>query len=172
MVSSCIRTQSLDFFLILILCVFVNGMALMLLFFIPNDIPLLPRLLYVFVFVRLAQASSFSPSGELKTSQPLDREEQDEHRFKVRAVDGGGRYCEADIHITVEDVNDNPPQFSSDPYTITVFENTETGTYVAKLLANDIDTGEKHSFAVTLQMYVALSECLSILVQNEFIFRL
>lgn len=83
-----------------------------------------------------------SPSGELKTSQPLDREEQDEHRFKVRAVDGGGRYCEADVHVAVEDVNDNPPQFSSDPYTFTVFENTETGTYVAKLLADDADAGE------------------------------
>ncbi|TMS23972.1 Protocadherin Fat 1 [Larimichthys crocea] len=82
-----------------------------------------------------------SDTGELKTLQPLDREEQGEHRFKMRAVDGGGRYCEADIYITVEDVNDNPPQFSSDPYTITVFENTEMGTYVAKLLATDVDIG-------------------------------
>uniref|UniRef100_A0A665T5P9 FAT atypical cadherin 1a n=1 Tax=Echeneis naucrates TaxID=173247 RepID=A0A665T5P9_ECHNA len=82
-----------------------------------------------------------SDTGELKTLLPLDREEQAEHRFKMRAVDGGGRYCEADIHITVEDFNDNPPQFSSDPYTFTVFENTEIGTYVAKLQANDIDTG-------------------------------
>ncbi|XP_033985117.1 protocadherin Fat 1a isoform X1 [Trematomus bernacchii] len=81
-----------------------------------------------------------SDTGELKTLQPLDREEQVEHRFRVRAVDGGGRYCEADIHITVDDVNDNTPQFSSETYTITVFENTETGTFVAKLLANDIDT--------------------------------
>lgn len=61
----------------------------------------------------------------------------------MRAVDGGGRHCEAEIHITVEDVNDNPPQFLSDPYTITVFENTETGTFVAKLLANDIDAGKE-----------------------------
>ncbi|KAM6972795.1 protocadherin Fat 1a [Aplochiton taeniatus] len=82
-----------------------------------------------------------SDTGELKTLQPLDREEQEEHRFKVRALDGGGRYCEADVRITVEDVNDNAPQFNSDPYTITVFENTETGTFVAKLLATDIDTG-------------------------------
>ncbi|KAF7662652.1 hypothetical protein LDENG_00230690 [Lucifuga dentata] len=82
-----------------------------------------------------------SDTGELKTLQPLDREKREELSFKVRAVDGGGRYCEADIQITVEDVNDNPPQFTSDPYSITVFENTEIGTYVAKLLANDIDTG-------------------------------
>lgn len=60
----------------------------------------------------------------------------------MRAVDGGGRYCEADVHVRVEDVNDNPPQFSSDPYTFTVFENTEIGTYVAKLLASDVDVGE------------------------------
>lgn len=79
----------------------------------------------------------------MKTLQPLDREEQDEHRFKVRAVDGGGRHCEADIHIAVEDVNDNAPEFSADPYTFTVFENTETGTFVAKLQASDVDTGEE-----------------------------
>ncbi|KAK7929499.1 hypothetical protein WMY93_005894 [Mugilogobius chulae] len=82
-----------------------------------------------------------SDTGELKTSKPLDREETEQHRFKVRAVDGGGRFCEADIHITVEDVNDHPPQFSSDPYSFTVFENTEVGTYVAKLMATDVDTG-------------------------------
>ncbi|XP_062333238.1 protocadherin Fat 1a isoform X1 [Osmerus eperlanus] len=80
-------------------------------------------------------------TGELKTLRALDREEQEEHRFKVRALDGGGRYCEADVTITVEDVNDNAPQFSSDPYAITVFENTEIGTFVARLLATDIDIG-------------------------------
>lgn len=74
--------------------------------------------------------------------EPPDREEKDEHSFKVRAVDGGGRYCEADVHITVEDLNDNSPHFSSESYTITVFENTEIGTYVGKLLATDADTGE------------------------------
>jgi hypothetical protein len=81
-------------------------------------------------------------AGELKTSQPLDREDRDEHRFRVRALDGGGRYCEADVHLAVDDANDNPPRFTSDPYAVTVFENTETGTFVAKLLASDLDTGE------------------------------
>ncbi|XP_056442395.1 protocadherin Fat 1a isoform X2 [Gadus chalcogrammus] len=80
-------------------------------------------------------------TGELKTSQPLDREDRDEHRFRVRALDGGGRYCEADVHLAVDDANDNPPRFTSDPYAVTVFENTETGTFVAKLLASDLDTG-------------------------------
>ncbi|KAM8841936.1 protocadherin Fat 1a isoform 9-T12 [Synchiropus picturatus] len=103
-----------------------------------------------------------SDTGELKTMQPLDREEQSEHRFKVRAVDGGGRYCEADVHITVEDVNDNAPEFSADPYTLTVFENTETGTYVAKLQAADVDTGVNsnilYSFADSADGFFSIDE--------------
>lgn len=84
-----------------------------------------------------------SLSGELKTLKPLDREECDEYRFKVRAVDGGGRFCEANVHVSVRDVNDNTPEFAADPYAITVFENTETGTFVAKLQADDADSGER-----------------------------
>ncbi|XP_061684884.1 protocadherin Fat 1a isoform X3 [Syngnathoides biaculeatus] len=82
-----------------------------------------------------------SDTGELKTLKPLDREERDEHRFKVRAVDGGGRFCEADVHVAVRDVNDNAPEFASEPYAFTVFENTKTGTFVAKLQADDADSG-------------------------------
>lgn len=89
-------------------------------------------------------------TGELKVLEPPDREEKAEHSFKVRAVDGGGRYCEADIHITVEDLNDNSPHFSSESYTITVFENTEIGTYVGKLLATDADTGVNGAIVYSL----------------------
>jgi protocadherin Fat 1/2/3 len=85
--------------------------------------------------------SVFHFPGELKTQQPLDREEEEEYHLTVRALDGGGRYCEAAVHLTVGDVNDNAPQFTSDPYAITVFENTEVGTFVARLLATDLDTG-------------------------------
>ncbi|XP_057188833.1 protocadherin Fat 1a isoform X3 [Triplophysa rosa] len=82
-----------------------------------------------------------SETGELKTLLPLDREEEEVHKMKVRALDGGGRFCEADVEITVEDVNDNAPLFTSDPYTLTVFENTEINTPVARLYASDLDTG-------------------------------
>ncbi|KAL1023572.1 hypothetical protein UPYG_G00042580 [Umbra pygmaea] len=80
-------------------------------------------------------------TGEMKTHKPLDREAQEQYQVMVRAMDGGGRYCEAAVHLTVEDANDNAPQFNSDPYSITVFENTEVGTFVARLLATDLDTG-------------------------------
>lgn len=88
-------------------------------------------------------------AGELKTFSALDYEEELLHRMKVRAVDGGGRYCEADVEVTVEDVNDNAPRFSADPFAITVFENTEIHTPVARLQATDLDTGQPLTFINT-----------------------
>ncbi|XP_036372790.1 protocadherin Fat 1a isoform X3 [Megalops cyprinoides] len=80
-------------------------------------------------------------TGEVKTLLPLDREETEVYQLTARALDGGGRSCEAQVRITVEDVNDNVPQFAADPYAVTVFENTEVGTFVAKLQATDLDLG-------------------------------
>lgn len=79
----------------------------------------------------------------MKTLLPLDREEREAYELTVRALDGGGRHCEAAVRITVEDVNDNAPVFASDPYAITVFESTEPGTFVARLQATDLDLGKR-----------------------------
>ncbi|XP_048851790.1 protocadherin Fat 1a isoform X3 [Brienomyrus brachyistius] len=80
-------------------------------------------------------------TGELRTLLSLDREEKEEYWLEVRAVDGGGRYCQSSVHITVEDVNDNAPEFTSETQAITVFENTALGTPVAQLQASDLDLG-------------------------------
>lgn len=79
--------------------------------------------------------------GELKTSAPLDREEQAVYHLLVRATDRGGRFCQASIVLTLEDVNDNAPEFSAGPYAITVFENTEPGTLLTRVQATDADSG-------------------------------
>ncbi|XP_076869832.1 protocadherin Fat 1a isoform X3 [Brachyhypopomus gauderio] len=98
-----------------------------------------------------SQHFSLDPdTGELKTLLPLDREEEEHHWMKVRAVDGGGRYCEADVEIVVEDVNDNAPQFTSDPYAVSVFENTEIHTPVARLHATDLDAGHNADLLYSL----------------------
>lgn len=101
--------------------------------------------------------------GELKTSAPLDREEQAVYNLLVKATDGGGRSCQANLVLTLEDVNDNAPEFSADPYTITVFENTEPGTLLTRVQATDADSG-----TVWLMLF-ALKPCLKIVgtsVQN------
>ncbi|XP_067842908.1 protocadherin Fat 1a isoform X2 [Heptranchias perlo] len=80
-------------------------------------------------------------TGELKTLAPLDREQQAVYNLLVRATDGGGRFCQADVVIILDDVNDNAPEFSSDPYTVSVFENTANKTLLTRVQATDADTG-------------------------------
>lgn len=59
----------------------------------------------------------------------------------AKATDGGGRSCQADIRLTVQDANDNAPRFSSSHYEVTVFDNTTVRTPVAVVYATDPDTG-------------------------------
>ncbi|XP_075412906.1 protocadherin Fat 1 isoform X2 [Tenrec ecaudatus] len=89
-------------------------------------------------------------TGELKTLAPLDREEQAVYNLLVKATDGGGRFCQASVVVTLEDVNDNAPEFSADPYTITVFENTEPGTLLTRVQATDADAGLNRKISYSL----------------------
>uniref|UniRef100_A0A8C9UTT2 FAT atypical cadherin 1 n=1 Tax=Spermophilus dauricus TaxID=99837 RepID=A0A8C9UTT2_SPEDA len=89
-------------------------------------------------------------TGELKTLAPLDREEQAVYNLLVKATDGGGRFCQANLVLTLEDVNDNAPEFTADPYTITVFENTEPGTLLTRVQATDADAGLNRKISYSL----------------------
>lgn len=79
--------------------------------------------------------------GELYTLAVLDRERETEYDIVVKATDGGGRSCQADVILLVQDMNDNPPQFSTSHYEITVFDNTTIRTPIAVIYAKDPDTG-------------------------------
>uniref|UniRef100_A0A3B4E9G9 FAT atypical cadherin 1a n=1 Tax=Pygocentrus nattereri TaxID=42514 RepID=A0A3B4E9G9_PYGNA len=92
-----------------------------------------------------------SATGTLKTLLPLDREEKDVYNLTVQAVDGGNRFCQVDVVITVEDVNDNAPVFTSDLYYISVFDNTQPGAYLARLQASDADTGLNSKISYLLE---------------------
>uniref|UniRef100_A0A8C2WRQ2 FAT atypical cadherin 2 n=1 Tax=Cyclopterus lumpus TaxID=8103 RepID=A0A8C2WRQ2_CYCLU len=80
-------------------------------------------------------------TGELFTLAVLDREREAEYNVAAKATDGGGRSCQADIRLTIQDANDNPPRFSSSRYEVTVFDNTTVGTPVAVVYATDPDAG-------------------------------
>ncbi|XP_075842741.1 protocadherin Fat 1 isoform X2 [Microtus pennsylvanicus] len=89
-------------------------------------------------------------TGELRTLALLDREEQAVYHLLVKATDGGGRSCQAAVVLTLEDVNDNAPEFTADPYTITVFENTEPGTLLTRVQATDADAGLNRKISYSL----------------------
>lgn len=86
-------------------------------------------------------------TGVLTVSAPLDREKQETYELRVRATDGGGRndipalYSDAIVRITIDDINDNPPVFSLNDYTVRIREDVPRGTVVAVVTASDLDTG-------------------------------
>ncbi|KAL0973727.1 hypothetical protein UPYG_G00210150 [Umbra pygmaea] len=80
-------------------------------------------------------------TGELFTLAPLDRELVTEYDLVAKATDGGGRSCQADILLMIQDMNDNPPKFSNNHYEVTVFDNTTVRTPIAVIYAKDPDTG-------------------------------
>nr|XP_029505015.1 protocadherin Fat 2-like [Oncorhynchus nerka] len=80
-------------------------------------------------------------TGELFTLAQLDREMVREYDLVVKVTDGGGRSCQADILLMIQDMNDNPPKFSNNHYEVTVFDNTTIRTPIAVIYAKDPDTG-------------------------------
>ena len=73
----------------------------------------------------------------------LDREVEDSYLIQVIAKDGGSppKQSVLDIHVSVIDVNDNPPIFSQKVYNVSVYSEHNTITPVAILSASDLDAG-------------------------------
>ncbi|XP_059201684.1 protocadherin alpha-7-like [Centropristis striata] len=73
----------------------------------------------------------------------LDRESAKTHVLLLTAVDGGKPPRSGNMTITVDvlDVNDNPPVFTQDSYTVHLKENSPLGTTVIRVNATDLDEG-------------------------------
>ncbi|XP_052121154.1 fat-like cadherin-related tumor suppressor homolog isoform X3 [Frankliniella occidentalis] len=83
--------------------------------------------------------------GHLRTAHILDRETQSKYLLTAHVQDRDGTTqgweCSSQVEILVADVNDNAPQFTLVSYTASLSEDAQVGTLVAKLHANDNDTG-------------------------------
>ena len=60
----------------------------------------------------------------------------------LRASDVDGRYSDVVVKVTVDDVNDNAPQFSNLYSEVNVRENAPTGHVIARMIASDSDQGK------------------------------
>ncbi|KAM9193151.1 protocadherin-23 [Mergus octosetaceus] len=87
--------------------------------------------------------TSYKLVGNLILSNSLDRETAASHRLVLLASDHGmpSLNATATVLITVLDVNDNPPVFSSPEYHIHVKESTSVHSHVTEVSANDRDVG-------------------------------
>ncbi|XP_035505071.2 protocadherin gamma-A11-like isoform X37 [Scophthalmus maximus] len=81
--------------------------------------------------------------GELVLNKELDREEQQEMKLLLTAVDGGSpqRSGTVVIHVIVLDANDNAPVFTEAVYKATLPENSPLKTKVTTVSASDADEG-------------------------------
>ncbi|KAK7925946.1 hypothetical protein WMY93_008256 [Mugilogobius chulae] len=81
-------------------------------------------------------------TGQICTSTTLDRDDGlDKFDLTVTATDGGGLSSVAQVRVTVVDINDNRPTFYPVQYTVSLSTHSAPGTSVAKVTANDPDSG-------------------------------
>ena len=90
-------------------------------------------------------------SGIVSTLKLLDRETVPEYRLRVRAMDGGGLYCETELYIIVTDVNDQSPVFSMPHYVESIPEDAEVNTLITRVSATDADLGINRKVKYAMQ---------------------
>uniref|UniRef100_G3X0B3 Cadherin EGF LAG seven-pass G-type receptor 2 n=1 Tax=Sarcophilus harrisii TaxID=9305 RepID=G3X0B3_SARHA len=84
-------------------------------------------------------------SGVIRTRGPVDREAVESYQLTVEASDQGRdpgpRSATATVCLSVEDDNDNAPQFSEKRYVVQVREDVTPGAPVLRVTATDRDKG-------------------------------
>lgn len=91
-------------------------------------------------------------SGEIFTSQILDHEEIQQHKLRVRAVDGGVPALSSDIIVTIDvtDLNDNAPVFTEHTYKTTISELAPRGHFVNQVQASDADSSDANKMEFSI----------------------
>lgn len=83
-------------------------------------------------------------TGQLTTKSKLDREMIAFYEIQVVAKDQGipPQSATATVSLTIEDVNDNRPEFYPRQYFVPISENTPTDTPIVRVIAYDRDAGD------------------------------
>ena len=93
-------------------------------------------------------------SGDIRVSRDAVLDIQDNgdiYEIQVQAVDSGkpfGRTAEATILIQINDVNDKPPKFEKEDYTMYVSESAPVGQPVLNVRADDLDRDAKLQYSI------------------------
>ncbi|ROL52057.1 Protein dachsous [Anabarilius grahami] len=83
-------------------------------------------------------------SGVISVTTALDREEIDQINVYIQATqqDDVSKTANAIVSVTIEDVNDNPPKFDQDEYTVSILENSPQDQFVLQTRVTDLDLVE------------------------------
>ncbi|NWX58710.1 CAD17 protein, partial [Promerops cafer] len=101
---------------------------------------------------------SISENGDIYVTEPLDREEKDTYTFFVVSKDNTGELVDKplQIHVVVEDINDNPPVCQQDLTVIEVQENEIGASNIGTVFATDMD--KKDTLNSRLQFQIQSQE--------------
>ncbi|XP_053377420.1 cadherin-23-like [Mercenaria mercenaria] len=93
-----------------------------------------------------------SNSGEVTTVNTLNRESVASYTLVIEAIDSGTTplTTTTTLKVTVTDINDNTPAFTSDPYHMTAAEDAAVGSAVGTVAANDPDSGNSGTVTYVL----------------------
>ncbi|NWZ88128.1 PCDB4 protein, partial [Poecile atricapillus] len=87
---------------------------------------------------------TFDNYYELRTNAALDRERTAEYNITITATDWGRKRLSSqeNIFVQISDVNDNPPEFTQEVYTLSVTENNSPMLRIGSVKATDADAGK------------------------------
>uniref|UniRef100_A0A8C3DJH2 Protocadherin gamma-C3 n=1 Tax=Corvus moneduloides TaxID=1196302 RepID=A0A8C3DJH2_CORMO len=87
---------------------------------------------------------TFDNYYELRTNAALDRERTAEYNITITATDWGKTRLSSreSIFVQISDVNDNPPEFTQEVYTMSVTENNSPMLRIGSMKATDADAGK------------------------------
>ncbi|XP_041333463.1 protocadherin gamma-A7-like, partial [Pyrgilauda ruficollis] len=109
-----------------------------------NDEGVFGNVKYFFKKVNEKASNTFhlnTLTGAITLLRSLDFEEGDTYEMEVQAQDDGGLSDTAEVTITVTDINDNVPVISVRSALGEISEDAPSGTVVALLHVNDLDSG-------------------------------
>jgi hypothetical protein len=94
-----------------------------------------------------------SLTGQLTIKTKLDRETIPHYEIRVIARDQGvpPQSSTATVFLSVQDVNDNSPEFYPQQYFVLVNENTPVGTSLLQVTARDQDEGENAALRFSIE---------------------
>ncbi|XDV15735.1 hypothetical protein PO909_015751 [Leuciscus waleckii] len=101
-------------------------------------------------------------SGVISVTTALDREEVDQITVHIQATqqNDASKTANAVVSVTIEDVNNNPPKFDQDEYTVSIPENSPPDQFVLQTRVTDPDLGgfSKGHFIMVSDTFVINSQ--------------
>lgn len=93
-----------------------------------------------------------SDTGLIRLNKPLDREKVSIYNLTVKAIDLGLPPLSSSVKfiVTLEDVNDNYPTFTTNMYNVSVLENVTIGSEITTIEATDTDIGSNANLTYTI----------------------